>query len=213
MASILSSSEYSFNLFAVVRRCSVKKVFLKISKISYKKTFDRKKQLHECFKNYQNITTTLIRISEEKFYKSFLEENKKDSRKGWEGIRSIINLKNGKFSINISLNIDNETITDDLTIRNQFNNFLTSVAKNLVTKIPKRLKSIDSYLKNANENSVFMSPTTHKDVEDILCTLKTHKSTGPDSIPTRTLKEYFPKSISDLTNLSFSSGVFPEIIK
>ena len=104
----------------------------------------------------------------------------------WEGIRSIINVKNEKSS-NISLNIDNETITDDLTISNHFNNFFTSVAKNLVNKIPKTPKSFHSYLKSSNENPFFLSPTTKEDVEGILSTLKTNKTAGPDSVPTRIL--------------------------
>ena len=55
------------------------------------------------------------------------------------------------------------------------------------------LKSFDSYLKNANKNSFFMSPTIKEDVEDILSTLKTHKSIGPGNIPTRILKEFKTK--------------------
>ena len=51
----------------------------------------------------------------EKYTKSFFKENKRDSKKVWESIRSIMNLKNGEFSINISLNIDNEIITDNLS--------------------------------------------------------------------------------------------------
>ena len=147
---------------------------------------ESRKQLHESFKNYRNLTITLTRISKEKYYKSFFEDNKKDSKKVWEGIRSIINVKNEKSS-NISLNIDNETITDDLTISNHFNNFFTSVAKNLVNKIPKTPKSFHSYLKSSNENPFFLSPTTKEDVEGILSTLKTNKTAGPDSVPTRIL--------------------------
>ena len=41
-------------------------------------------------------------------------------------------MKNEKSSNNISLNIDNETIKNDLTISNRFNNFFASVEKNLV---------------------------------------------------------------------------------
>ena len=108
----------------------------------------------------------------------------------WEGIWSIINVKNEKSSNNISLNIDNETITDDLTISNHFNNFFTSVAKNLVNKIPKTPKSFHSYLKNSNENSFSLSSTTKEDVEDILSTLKTNKTAGPGSVPTRILKDF-----------------------
>ena len=112
----------------------------------------------------------------------------------------------GKFSDNVSLNIDNETKTEDLTITNQFNNLFTSFAKNPVTKIQK------TFLKN-KQHSFFMSPTTKKDVEDILGTPKTHKLIGPGSIPTRILKEfkkYFSKPISDLINLSFLLGIFPQ---
>lgn len=112
------------------------------------------KQLHECFSIYRNITTTLIRISKEKYYKSFFKENKKDSKKLWEDIQSITNVKNGKFPNNVRLDIDNETTIDDLTITNQLNNFFMPITKNLVTKLPKTLKSFESYLKNANENSI-----------------------------------------------------------
>ena len=37
---------------------------------------------------------TLTRVSKEKYYKSFFEDNKKDSKKVWESIESIINVKN-----------------------------------------------------------------------------------------------------------------------
>ena len=149
------------------------------------------------------------------YYKSFLRIIKK-IKKVWESIRSIINVKNEKFSNNISLNIDNEIITDDLTNSNHFNNFFTSVAKNLVNKIPKTPKSFNSYLKNPNENSFFLSPITKEDVEDILRTLKTYKTAGPGSVPTRILKDFKKclfKPISELINLSFSLGTFPEIPK
>ena len=59
----------------------------------------------------------------------------------WEGIRSIINLKNETAFNNISLDVDNETITDDLTISNHLNNFFAAVAKDFVNKIPKRPES------------------------------------------------------------------------
>ena len=175
-----------------------------------------RKQLHESFKNYRNLTITLTRISKEKYYKSFFEDNKKDSKKVWEGIRSIINVKNEKSSNNISLNIDNETITDDLTISNHFNNFFTSVAKNLVNKIPKTPKSFNSCLKNSNENSFFLSLTTEEDFENILSTLKTNKRSEPGSVPTRIPKDFkkcLSKPISNLINLPFSLGTFPKILK
>ena len=135
------------------------------------------------------------------------KDNRKNYKKVWEGIRSIIKVKNEKSSYNISLNIDNETITDHLTTSNHFNNIFTSVAKGLVNEIPKAPKSVDSYLENSNENWFSLSPVTKEDVKDILSTLKTYKVAGPGSAATRILK-YFNKCLSkptsDLNNLSFS---------
>ena len=147
---------------------------------------------------------------------SFLRKIKKKSKKVWEGSRSIINRKNGKCSNNLSLNINNETITDDLIKANQFNNFFTSIAKSLVTKIAKTLKSFDSYIKSSNKKTFFISPTSKKDAEDILGTLKTNKSIDLSTVPTKILtefKKYFSESISDLINLAFSLGTFSEIMK
>ena len=117
---------------------------------------ETRKQLHKSFRSYRNFTIT-PRISKEKYHKSFFKDNKKDSKKVWEGIRSKINVKNKKSFNNISLNIDNESITYDLTISDHFNNFFASVAKDVVNKVPKTPKPFDSYLKNSNETSF-----THK---------------------------------------------------
>ena len=116
-------------------------------------------------------------------------------------------MKNKKSSNNISLNIDNETIIDHLTTSNHFNNIFTSVAKGLINEIPKTPKSVDSYLKNSNENCFLLSPVTKEDVKDIVSTLKTYKVAGPGSAVTRILKYFnkcLSKPISDLINLSFS---------
>ena len=55
---------------------------------------ERRKQLHESFRNYRNLTITLTRISKEKYYESLFKDNKKDSKKVWQCIWSIINVKN-----------------------------------------------------------------------------------------------------------------------
>ena len=77
----------------------------------------------------------------------------------WEDIWSIINMQNKK-SNNIGWNIDNETITDYLTISSHFNNFFTSVAKNLVHKIQKKPKIFRLILKKFNQKFFFY--ITHK---------------------------------------------------
>lgn len=71
-------------------------------------------------------------------------------------------MNNEKSFYIINLNIDNETIRDDL-ISNHLNNFCTSVAKHLVKKYQ---KYFESCLKGSNRNS-FLSHMTKEDIEDI----------------------------------------------
>ena len=115
----------------------------------------KKRKLHEQFKNYRNLTTILTRVCKEEYYKSFFQDNKKDSKKVWEGIRSIVSVTNKKSRQNINLNIDNETITDDKIISNHFNKFFSSIAGKLVKKIRNTTKTFDSYSNNLGNLSSF----------------------------------------------------------
>ena len=45
------------------------------------------------FKYYKNLINKLTRINKTNFYKPFFEENKNDSKRTWDRIRSIINVK------------------------------------------------------------------------------------------------------------------------
>ena len=116
----------------------------------------KKTKLHKQFKNYRNLTTTLTKVCKEEHYKSFFHDNKKDSKKVWEGIRSIVSITNKKSIQNINLNIDKETITDDKEISNHFNKFFSSIAGKLVKKYQTQLKPlIHTYTNNLKNLSSF----------------------------------------------------------
>ena len=89
--------------------------------------------------------------------KKFLKKIKKDSKKVWEAINTIINNnKNTK-----SLCINNVITTYDKAITSHFNKFFTSMAYKLIKKIPQTNCTYHNYLKNPNEKSLFMHPVTH----------------------------------------------------
>ena len=52
-----------------------------------------KEAILQKFKYYKNLINKLTRINKANLYKSFFEEHKNDSKKTWDGIRSIINVK------------------------------------------------------------------------------------------------------------------------
>ena len=98
---------------------------------------------------------------------SFRKKKKKKST----GITSILSVTNKSPIQSISLNKDNETITDDEIVSNHFNKFFTSVARNLIKKIPNTTKTFDSSLNNEDEKSVFPSPISPEDDEALIGTI------------------------------------------
>ena len=91
--------------------------------------------------------------------------------KVWTGIKSILSLTNKSSIQSISLNIYNETITDDEIISNHYNKFFSSVPGNLVKKIPNITKTFDSSLNNEDEKPVFLSPISPEDVGALIGTI------------------------------------------
>ena len=86
----------------------------------------------------------------------------------------------------------------------------------LLKKIPPTAKTIHSYLKTPNGNSFFLTPTTTKEIEDIISNLKLDKAVGPNNIPIRILKDHekeLAKPLSELINSSFHLGIFPNLLK
>ena len=71
------------------------------------------------------------------------------------------------------------------------------------------------YSKTSNkqfETSFFLSPISPEDAKALISTLKVHKAIRPDSIPT-IIKKLLLKPLTNLINLSFSTGLFPKILK
>ena len=61
-----------------------------------------------------------------------------------------------------------------------------------------------------------MTPTDKYEIINIISSLDPNKSTGPNSIPTKILKllkNDISTQLSDIFNVSFSTGVFPSILK
>ena len=72
------------------------------------------------------------------------------------------------------------------------------------------------YIGPENNNTIFLSPTLQQDIEDLTRSMKTNQASGPNSIQTKILKLFkkeFSKPLSDIINLSFNQGRFPNLFK
>ena len=134
----------------------------------------------------------------------------------WKSINSIINTKSKTYSSPTCIINNNETITDPKHIANSFNNFFTTIGKNIQSKIRPSNQTFTNYLKNPCESYLFITPTTPSEIFDIISNLKSTKSVGPLSVPTSILlliKNIICFPLAEIINLSFLTGIFPDKLK
>ena len=94
--------------------------------------------------------------------------------------------------------------------------FFTSVAVKLNEKIVEARKPFSHYLGQITDETIFLSPTTPADIESLINCIIPNKAIGPNSIPTKILKEFkteLSEPLSDMINVSFNKGIFPDFLK
>ena len=72
------------------------------------------------------------------------------------------------------------------------------------------------YLGQITDKTIFLSLTTPTDIESSINCIKPNKAIGPNSIPTKILKEFkteLSEPLSDIINVSVNKGIFPDFLK
>ena len=107
-------------------------------------------------------------------------------------------------------------IADPLSIANIFSDFFSAVAQKVQSKIKFSRKSFSDFLPPNIHESIILSQITEDEISKIISSLNSSKSTGPNSIPTKILKllqVQISKHLTDIFNLSFTTGIFPHSLK
>ena len=180
------------------------------------KNAEQKLNLHLQFKSYRNSIVNLLRISKNNHYKRYFNFNIQNSRQLWKGIREIIQNNKSAFSNNISLNINDNLVSDPNIVSNSFNEFFTSVASKIRDNINPSTGSFKQHLKNNPLKSFFFRPTDGIEVAEIISSLNPKKASGPHSIPPQILNTILPdisRILADIFNLSFETGSFIDSLK
>ena len=171
----------------------------------------------KAFKQFRNRVVIELRESKKKYYNQYFEEHKSNMKMLWNGIKSVVSMKQANFdTISFLKEADGSKMTDLLKIANNFNKYFTSVASEITKKIPRTPKSPLAYLSNRNMESFFISPCTSNEVSLVIQALKNGKSSGPNSIPIKLLKILEPHisvDVAILINESFETGIFPDKLK
>ena len=185
------------------------------------KLFQRKKRQpsNEEIKRLYNLFRRVnreIKKSKKNYYSGYFENNKSNIKKTWEGIRSIINIKNSKQSMITQIKVKDKIINNQKEIGETLNNFFVNVGPSTEENIPANpVIKPEKYLKNRNLLNFLIAHISNEEVLEIINSLE-NKSTGPQSIPFKLMKlipDLILVSLCKIINNSFQSGVFPNALK
>ena len=181
--------------------------------------------LSKRYRKLRNEVQREVKRAKLEYLQTKIEENKKDSKRLWQNLKSLgLKKKNGKDQ-EFVISIDGKLSHDKVTISNKFNSYFTNVAATLVDKLPtgKDIFSADSESihelyekKGVSQDKFELSPVSEQFIFNELRKLNVSKSTGLDMIPAKFLKEgakILYKPLSYLINLSIFTSTFPEEMK
>ena len=153
-----------------------------------------------------------MKQSKTNYYNHYFKSNWNSIKNTWKGTKSIITVKDISADIPKNLSADGATISNPMAISNIFNNYFSSIAGKTKLNISFSHKHFSDFLKNRSNTSFFISPTDKTEIENIISSLDSNKSVESNDIPTKVLKllkNYISSQVSEIFNISFSSGVFP----
>ena len=169
------------------------------------------------YKKFRNRVSNELKESKERYFHNYFSVNIQNMKKLWSGIKTIISHKSSTSSSINKIKGKNGNVTSDPSkMSNILNDFYVNVADGITRTIPLTPKSPLDYLSDRMCNSLFLTPVTEIEVNDLINILNPSKSVGRNSIPMKLLK-IIGYSVSPhlalLVNQSFQSGVFPDKLK
>ena len=124
--------------------------------------------------------------------------------------------KTENFTI-FQLNIKGKIVDNPQDINDKFNEFFVNVGPDTEKTVPKVPNmSPAKFLRNRNQLELIIAHISEEEILELLKSLPTNKGTGPASIPMRFLlivADLIVIPLCKLVNVSFSTGIFPDILK
>jgi hypothetical protein len=124
---------------------------------------------------------------------------------------------NSHHVANIIINTGVKIITNPQVITKRFNIYFTEVIEDLLSEVNYHCPQqyLEFQIKNCSK-TMFVAPVTETEVEQIIKGLKNNSSSGFDEIPTSLVKQclcHFIKPLVHIYNVSFQTGIFPDMMK
>ena len=142
------------------------------------------------YKTYNKVFNKLKRKMKTLYFKTILEENRKNySRTCWSILKSAIGKTYDKSSFPLSFTINNSKISDKSEIVEGFNNLFSNIGLTTSHNVPPSKYPFSLYMSPRNTHSFFLGPVAPSDVSDSAKKLKSKLSSGHDNISTKLMKD------------------------
>ena len=141
------------------------------------------------YKKFRNRVANELKAARKKYFQNYFQENGKNMKKIWTGIKRILSNKNSIFSRIYKIKDKNGKLTSDAAEMSIIlNESFINVGNDISKSIQHNPKSPTEYLTNRNSDSIVLSPVNAVEVNEIILNLDSSKSVGPNSIPVKLLK-------------------------
>ena len=187
--------------------------------IKTRDSIDKSKNMAE-YRLWRNRCTTLIQDAKKEFYSQSINNNYKSPKVLWQNLHDITQ-KSSKQQTNYIHDDNGDPILDPETTANKFNNFFTSLYKDLDRSEGKsahdctKLRDfVDSKVPHGTEFHIPQVSASF--IQQQLQNLKTNKATGIDDISAKYLKlsaSVISQPLATILNLSITNGIFPDDLK
>ena len=167
------------------------------------------------YKYFRNKVNRELKRAKQNYYDSKLSNNAGNPKEYWRILNSI---SNDKATDNLIGIIDHdELVTDPIQIANVINDFFIECPQQLSEKITSSESGNTAVnFENRARASLFLNPATGQEIERIIKDIKNSNSAGFDNMSNHIMKIIFPaikEILVHLYNETFSSGIFPDILK
>lgn len=170
------------------------------------------------YKNYRNMYNNLRRRAKFKYTYDLISACRNDSKKMWGILNRISGKIRNKSRLTDEIIVNGQKVQDQNIISNAFAKYYSEIGKNMSEKIEQQGPILDptSNITSRVNESCFLFPTTHQEIERLIKGLKSKNSKGHDEITNTILKSIYPSILHALFiifNKSLSTGVVPDYMK
>ena len=141
------------------------------------------------YRIYNNTYNTIKRSMKVQYYNTMLKENKYNITKSWSILKVAIGKRNDKSSLPHEFIINNNPVTDNSEIANNFNEYFANIGPITINNVPLTENKYTDYLPDPLTKSMFLDPVDIFKVVETTKKLKTKTSSGHDEMSTKLPKE------------------------